>query len=112
MPCSRRSRTLAPSARVKSQPSIDCVLEQETNVSKKLYVANLSYSVKGPDLSLLFSRYGGVASADVIRDPETGRSQCFAFVEMGNEREARAARAGLDGHQHEGHAWSVRQVRL
>lgn len=79
-------------------------------MNKRLYVANLSYSVKGPDLNRLFSRYGGVESATVIQDPATGRSQCSAFVEMGTEREARAARAGLDGYQHEGHAWSVRQI--
>jgi RNA recognition motif-containing protein len=86
------------------------VLGQETKVSKKLYVANLSYSVKSPDLNRLFSRYGGVESATVIQHPETGRSQCFAFVEMATEHAARAARAGLDGYQHAGHAWSVRAV--
>ena len=81
-------------------------------MSKRLYVGNLSYSVKPADLSRLFSRYGGVESATVIEHPDTGRSQGFAYVEMATEHAARAAHAGIDGYQHAGHAWSVRQVRV
>jgi cold-inducible RNA-binding protein len=78
-------------------------------VSTKLYVGNLSYSVQSSHLNQLFSRYGGVQRALVVEDQATGRSQGFGFVEMENADEAAAAREGLDGYQHEGHAWTVKE---
>jgi len=57
----------------------------------KLYVGNLSYSVKSEDLSEFFSNYGSVGSVKVITDRDTGRSKGFAFVEMDDESEGRTA---------------------
>ena len=39
---------------------------------KKLYVGNLAWAVTDEDLQSLFSEHGGVASASVITDRETG----------------------------------------
>jgi RNA recognition motif-containing protein len=63
----------------------------------KLYVGNLPYSVTDNDLHRAFSQHGTVASARVMMDRESGRSKGFGFVEMGDEAQAQAAIAGLNG---------------
>ncbi|MFM8864651.1 MAG: RNA recognition motif domain-containing protein, partial [Limnohabitans sp.] len=52
-------------------------------MSNKLYVGNLSYSVRDDDLQQEFSAYGNVQSAKVMMERDTGRSKGFGFVEMG-----------------------------
>lgn len=63
-----------------------------------IYVGNLNPDVTNDDLLPLFSRYGTVKSCDVRRnrrrDPST---LLWATVQMSNEAEANAARAGLNG---------------
>ena len=53
-----------------------------------IQVFNLSLSTEDRDLRRLFSPFGIVASAEVIRDKLNGRSKCNAMVEMPIEREA------------------------
>ncbi|TLD70190.1 RNA-binding protein [Phragmitibacter flavus] len=61
-----------------------------------LYVSNLSYNLTDTELREAFERYGLVSHARIILDRETGRSRGFAFVEMPNDDEARAAINGLN----------------
>lgn len=61
----------------------------------RIYVGNLAFRSADSDILKAFSKYGEVVSAAVAVDPGTGRSAGFAFVEMPNEEEARAAIAGL-----------------
>lgn len=61
-----------------------------------LYVSNLAYSLTDTELREAFERYGFVSHARIILDRETGRSRGFAFVEMPNDDEARAAINGLN----------------
>ncbi len=65
--------------------------------NNKLYVGNLPYSIDDDSLRHNFSEFGGVQSAKVMMDRDTGRSKGFGFVEMANEQEAEAAIAGLNG---------------
>ena len=60
-------------------------------MSSKLYVGNLSYSMRDNDLELEFSPYGSVQSAKVMMDRDTNRSKGFGFVEMSSAAEAEAA---------------------
>jgi RNA recognition motif-containing protein len=46
-----------------------------------LFVGNLPFSFMEPDLTKMFSEYGEVASAVIIKDPMQ-RSRGFGFVEM------------------------------
>jgi RNA recognition motif-containing protein len=71
--------------------------EQETQVSKKIYVGNLPFSSTEEDLQDLFGRHGTVESVSVITDRETGRPRGFAFVEMENASDAADAIRALDG---------------
>ena len=67
-------------------------------MSNKLYVGNLSYSVRDDDLQQHFSAFGQVQSAKVMMERDTGRSKGFGFVEMGSSQEAEAAIRGMNGH--------------
>ena len=57
----------------------------------KLYVGNLSYNATAEDLSGLFSKFGAVQSAEIIKDRYTGQSKGFAFVQMSSSEEAEKA---------------------
>ncbi|GHT55955.1 RNA-binding protein [Spirochaetia bacterium] len=76
-------------------------------MAKKLYVGNLSYNTTEDGLRNLFSEFGGVASAKIIMDRDTGNSKGFGFIEMNTDEEASAAIAGTNGREFDG-----RQLRV
>ena len=80
-------------------------------MGKKLYVGNLPYSVGNSDLQRLFEAHGSVVSAQVIIDRDTGRSKGFGFVEMGNDSEAQAAIADMNGKEVDGRSLTVNEAR-
>lgn len=80
-------------------------------MGNKLYVGNLSYSVRDDDLQQTFAQFGAVLSAKVMMDRETGRSKGFGFVEMGSDAEAQSAINGMNGQQMEGRALVVNEAR-
>ncbi len=80
-------------------------------MGNKLYVGNLAYSVRDQDLQDAFSQFGGVSSAKVMMDRETGRSKGFGFVEMSSDAEAQAAINGLNGQPVAGRAVVVNEAR-
>lgn len=47
-----------------------------------LYVCNLNPITQDEDLHTIFSRFGTVTSAEIIRDCKTGDSLCYAFIEF------------------------------
>lgn len=62
-----------------------------------IYVGNLAYNVREDELRSVFENHGAVDSVKVIMDRDTGRSKGFAFVEMPNDAEAKAAIEQLNG---------------
>jgi RNA recognition motif-containing protein len=68
-----------------------------SHMSSKIYVGNLPYTIDDASLRQNFSDFGGVLSAKVMMDRDTGRSKGFAFVEMASAEEAQAAITGLNG---------------
>lgn len=66
-------------------------------MSKRLYVGNLSYSLKSQDLTDVFNQVGEVVSAKVITDMESGRSKGFGFVEMASDELGSKAITELNG---------------
>ena len=80
-------------------------------MSNKLYVGNLSYSVRDDDLEQEFAPYGNVQSAKVIMDRDTQRSKGFAFVEMSSASEAEAAIQELHGKNLSGRDMTVNIAR-
>lgn len=80
-------------------------------MENKLYVGNLPYSVTDATLASNFAEFGGVSSAKVMMDRETGRSKGFGFVEMASAEVAQAAINGLNGVSVDGRAIVVNQAR-
>jgi hypothetical protein len=80
-------------------------------MGNKLYVGNLSYSVRDEDLQQSFAEFGSVTSAKVMMDRDTGRSKGFGFVEMGTDSEAQAAISGMNGKDLDGRALVVNEAR-
>lgn len=62
----------------------------------KLFVGNLSQLTTEEDLRMLFARTGTVASVEIIKDRDTGKSKGFAFVEMISQGDAGKAVSEYD----------------
>ena len=80
-------------------------------MSTKLFVGSLPWSVNDEELKEKFEKHGTVVSAKVITDRDTRRSRGFGFVEMGNDEEAKAAMAALNGKDNQGRAMVVNEAR-
>jgi len=63
----------------------------------KLIIRNLARSISEVVLKKLFDEYGKVQSCNLVLDKVTGKSKGFAFVEMPNPGEAKAAMKNLNG---------------
>jgi len=61
-----------------------------------IYVGNLSWTMTDEDLSNLFTQYGSVTSAKILKDKMNGRSKGFGFVEMEDDEAAKTAIANLN----------------
>jgi len=76
-----------------------------------IYVGNLPYSTTEEQLRTMFSEYGEVTSASVIKDRDTGRSKGFGFVEMSDDSAAEAAIQALNDTDMSGRNIKVNQAR-
>ncbi len=76
-----------------------------------IYVGNLNYNVTAGELNAVFSEFGEVSSANVIKDKHSGRSKGFGFVEMPNDSEANEAIKALDESPLQGRNIKVNQAR-
>jgi len=64
----------------------------------KLYVGNLPYNTNEDALRTLFGQAGTVASVEIIKDRDTGRSKGFAFVEMSSQSDVENAIRMFNGY--------------
>ena len=71
----------------------------------KLFVGNLDYSVTTDELKDLFSSYGNVVSAIVIKN------KGFGFVEMSNREEAENAVTELNNHSFKNRELKIDKAR-
>ena len=76
-----------------------------------IYAGNLDFSVQESELKEEFSKHGTVEEVRLITDNQTGRSKGFAFIEMPNEEEAKAAIENLNGVELKGRAIKVNEAR-
>lgn len=67
-----------------------------------IYVGNLSWTMTDEDLNNMFSPFGEVTSAKILKDKMNGRSKGFGFVEMPNADEAQAAISNLNDSEVQG----------
>ncbi len=78
---------------------------------KKLFVGSLPWATDDNGLGELFSKFGQVVSAVVVKDRATGRSRGFGFVEMANDNEAEEAIKQLNGSDMDGRKIVVNEAR-
>jgi len=77
----------------------------------KIYVGNLSFRATETDVRNAFAAHGEVSEVSIVMDRETGRSRGFAFVEMPQEEEARAAIAAVHGREISGRGVTANEAR-
>ena len=77
----------------------------------KIYVGNLSFKTEDQELQALFTAFGQVDSARLVRDHATGQSRGFGFVEMSDSTAGRAACTALDQREFEGRRLTVNEAR-
>jgi RNA recognition motif-containing protein len=77
----------------------------------RIYVGNLKYSITDETLRDMFSEFGDVASADVIKDKFSGQSKGFGFVDMPNQSEAEDAIQALNDSMQDGRKLTVNEAR-
>lgn len=65
-------------------------------MSKKLFVGNLSWGTSDEDLRQAFAPYGDIEDAVVLKDRDTGRSRGFGFVTFVNDADAEAAVSAMN----------------
>ena len=76
-----------------------------------IYVGNIAHEATEEDLKQVFSAYGAVGKASVIKDKFTGNSRGFGFVEMANDEEGKKAIAELNGKEVKGRPLTVNEAR-
>ena len=76
-----------------------------------IYVGNLAYNTKEESLREAFAEYGEVTAVNIIMDRDTGRSRGFAFVEMADDSQAKAAIEALNLHRIDDRAITVNEAR-
>ncbi|MBN2363975.1 RNA-binding protein [candidate division WOR-3 bacterium] len=77
----------------------------------KLYVGNLPYELNEDELRDMFSKFGEVASVNIITDRVTKRPKGFGFVEMPNNEEAENAMKDLNEKDIKGRKIRVNEAR-
>jgi len=80
-------------------------------MSKKVYVGNLPFSVSEKELSEMFSSYGEITEAIVIKDKYSGRSKGFGFVTFANDESADKAISEMNEKDVQGRALKVNEAK-
>ena len=80
------------------------------DLSKKIYVGNLSFDATEEQVSAMFAQYGKVDSIAMITDRDSGRFRGFSFVEM-EDSAANAAIKALDDTELDGRVLRVNEAR-
>ena len=77
----------------------------------KLYVGNLPWSIDDAKLKELFSEYGEVTEAVIIKDKFSGRSKGFGFVTFTDEEAGKKAIEAMNGKDVEGREIKVNEAQ-
>ena len=80
-------------------------------MSKKLFVGSLPWAVNDEGLKEVFTPYGNVVSAIVVKDRRSGRSKGYGFVEMEKDSEAKSAIDALNGSELNGRNIVVNEAK-
>ncbi|KAH7104091.1 hypothetical protein BKA62DRAFT_693504 [Auriculariales sp. MPI-PUGE-AT-0066] len=81
-----------------------------TNGSVQLYVGSLHFNLTEQDIRQVFEPFGEVELVDLHRDPQTGRSKGYAFVQYKRGDDAKMALEQMDGFELAGRTLRVNTV--
>ena len=76
-----------------------------------IYVGNMPYSMTEAEVKDLFGAHGTVNAVRIVMDRETNRPKGFAFVEMNDDEQAKAAMAAINGQEVGGRKLVVNEAR-
>jgi RNA recognition motif-containing protein len=76
-------------------------------MAHKLFIGGLAFSTSNDRLREVFTQAGGVESAVVVTDRDTGQSRGFGFVEMATAEEAAEAVKQFNGKEVDGRTLKV-----
>lgn len=76
-----------------------------------LFVGNLNPDTSDIDLRKIFSEFGEVVAAKIVKDNITGDSRGFGFVEMADKFHSYDAIDNLDGTYLQGNIISVKEAK-
>ena len=77
----------------------------------KVYVGNLPFSVEDGKLKELFSEFGEIEEATIIKDKYSGRSKGFGFVTFKDDAAAKKAIESLNDKEVEGRKLKVNEAK-
>ena len=81
------------------------------NITKTIYVGNLSFEATEADVTNVFKEYGEVKKVYLPSDRETGKMRGFGFVEMETENQESAAIDKLNGSEWMGRILKVNKAK-
>ncbi|MFH1009736.1 MAG: RNA-binding protein [bacterium] len=76
-----------------------------------IFVGNLNYESTEDSLRAMFEPHGEVATVNIIKFRDTGRSRGFGFVEMPNQQQARTAIGAVNSQELDGNMLKVNEAR-
>ncbi|KAF9359949.1 hypothetical protein BGX26_010994 [Mortierella sp. AD094] len=80
----------------------ELLIEEDRQASKTLYVGNIPYSFREPEVEDMFKKFGTIVKITVVLDQFTGRNKGFAFVEYEDRKDAEEAMEKYNGFDVEG----------
>ena len=80
-------------------------------INMKVYVGNLPFTIDDEGLKNLFSSYGEIEEATIIKDKFSGRSKGFGFVTFKEDEGAKKAIAEMNEKEVEGRKLKVNEAK-
>lgn len=79
-------------------------------MAKNLFIGNLSFDMTDDAMLQIFSAYGQVTTANIVKDKMSGRSRGFGFVEFANDEDAAKAIEALNNSEQLGRNIVVKEA--
>ena len=76
-----------------------------------IYVGNIARETSEEELRQAFEPFGQITAINIIKDKFSGESRGFAFIEMPNSEQGKAAIDGMNGKELKGRIVNVNEAR-
>lgn len=86
--------------------------EERVSSSSRLYVGSLHFNLTESDIKQVFEPFGDLEFVDLHKDPMTGRSKGYAFVQYKRAEDAKMALEQMEGFELAGRTVCVSVIPL